>query len=509
MRTFVATWLSNPLFRKELRIGLRERRFLWMQVIYLGLACGVTLYSLRNLDSQSDFWSLRVEASQLVGVLILLQGAVLLLITPALSSGALSSERERNSLDLLLVGGASPAQIVAGKLMHGLLLAFLLLLGGLPMAVLSLVLGGGTFQGLWLVSFVLVWCTLLLVQYGLMLSARERRSAYATTQTYASLAVGVPLSLWLVGTVEWLQSLLDSLFNDPWRGYAWLAFNLICLSAFFFLKTLNHLEPRARYPRWMGLLFAFWFLADVACGSYSLSRLSESSPEWAHLWCWAAVLTLVLMGCFLNRPDYRTRRDQHEFKRYLGSRWWFWPAFLSFGMACLNIGPYLKGVQPAMLYSLSGLTAALLLLTAAIVRALQRAFPRLPYRLLYFLWLGSTFFIPAVGLLLASGRATAPWWSFLYLSPLYSLLSLTGSAPEVPGCPLEGDALPLATLCLFCYLALLLVIGLGSMRKRSRQDAPGVSHLDCRALFRSLKVGVKEPNCPTKEARPPMAEIDR
>ncbi len=474
MRALVHTWLKNPLFRKELRIGLRERRFVWMQVIYLALACGVTLYSLRNLDTQSDFWSLRMEATQLVIVLILLQSAVLLLITPALSSGAISSERERNSLDLLLVGGASPAQIVAGKLMHGLMLAFLLLLGGLPLGVLSLVLGGGTFQGLWLVSFVLVWCTLLLVQYGLMLSARERRSAYATTQTYASLAVGVPLGLWLLNTVEWLQSLLSSLFRDPWKGYSWLAFNLICLSTFFFLKTLNHLEPRARYPRWMGRLFVVWYLVDIACCSYYLSKTSEFSPEWAQIWSWVAVMNLAVLGCFLNQPEYRTRRDNEEFRRYLGSHWWVWTILLSLGVAGLNVGPYLAGVQPAMLYSLSGLTIALLWITAATVRAMARIWPQVQFRLLYFCWLAFMCFVPAIGLLLAYGRPVAPWWSFVYLSPLYSLMSLTGSAPELPGAYWSGQETPLATLCLFGYFAILVLVGLVSMLRPApiRPDTP-------------------------------------
>lgn len=457
------------MFRKELRLGLRERRFVWMQVVYLALACGVTLYSLRDLDNQNDFWSLREQSGQLVVVLILLQSAVLLLITPALSSGSISSERERNSLDLLLVGGASPAQIVAGKLLHGLLMAFLLLLGGLPMGVLSLVLGGGTFRGLWLVSFVLFWCAVLLVQFGLMLSARERRSAYATTQTYAALAVGVPVSLWLLGTLDWLQQILSDLFDQPWQGYLFLGFNLACLSLFFFLKTINHLEPRARYPKRMGLLFGVWYLADIGWCSVYLGRLSESSPQWAQLWCWVAVGSLALLGCFLNHPDYRTRREQHEFERYPGSRWWVWTAFFCLGMVLLNAGPYRAGVQPAMLYSLSGLSVVLLLSSATISQALARLFPRVQFRLLYLFMLSFTFLIPAVGLLVDSFRGGHSWWSLVYLSPFYSLLSLTNSAPDVPGLVEAVDAVPMATLCAFSYLLLTALVGGVALIRSSRQ----------------------------------------
>ncbi len=469
-----AVWLKNPLFRKELRIGLRERKFVWMQVIYLALACGVTLFSLRNLDSQTDYWSLRMEASQLVVVLLLLQSAVLLLVTPAFSSAAISGERERNSLDLLLVGGASPAQIVAGKLMHALLLSFLLLLGGLPMGVLSLVLGGGTIQGLALTAFILFWFTILLVQYGLMLSAREKRSSNATTQTYASLAVGLPLLLWLIATVPWIGSLMESLFEFPWQGYLWLGFNLLCLSTFFFLKTLNHLEPRARYPRLMGLLFVLWYVLDVACFSYYLSLPTRREGDWPQLWSWLAALNLLLLGCFLNRPEYRTRRDQHEFDRYWGSRWWVWTVFFSLGVIGLNVGPYLAGDQPAMLICLSGTSIVILWSTSAVVRAVAQAWPRAPFRIVYFFWVALIFGTPAVGLLLCLDRPWAPWWSLVHMSPLYSLVSVTTASPEVPFGFWNGEQVLLGTLCPATYLILTLLVCMPALIiSRRRQNQPG------------------------------------
>lgn len=469
-----SVWLKNPLFRKELRIGLRERKFVWMQVIYLALACGVTLFSLRNLDSQTDYWSLRMEASQLVGVLLLLQSAVLLLVTPAFSSAAISGERERNSLDLLLVGGASPAQIVAGKLLHALLLSFLLLLGGLPMGVLSLVLGGGTIQGLALTAFILFWFTILLVQYGLMLSAREKRSGNATTQTYASLAVGLPLLLWLMVNVPWLGSLMESLFEFPWQGYLWLGFNLLCLSTFFFLKTLNHLEPRARYPHLMGRLFVLWYVLDVACFSYYLSLPSRQDGDWPQLWSWLAALNLLLLGCFLNRPTYRTRRDQHEFERYWGSHWWVWTIFFSLGVIGLNVGPYLSGDQPAMLICLSGTSIVILWSTSAVVRAVAQAWPRAPFRIVYFFWVALIFGTPAVGLLLCLDRPWAPWWSLVHMSPLYSLVSVTTASPEVPFGFWNGERVLLGTLCPATYLILTLLVCVPALIvSRRRPNQPG------------------------------------
>src|SRR6185295_9683946 len=80
--------------------------------------------------------------SQLFSSLAL--GAVLLLafITPALTAGAVSGERERRTLDLLLVTRASPLGLVLGKLAGSLLYVLFLLLAALPAFALVYLYGG-------------------------------------------------------------------------------------------------------------------------------------------------------------------------------------------------------------------------------------------------------------------------------------------------------------------------------------------------------------------------------
>src|SRR5262244_932386 len=59
------------------------------------------------------------------------QYAVLLLLTPVLTVGAVAEEREKRTLDLLLTTQLSAADIVVGKLLPRLAHLFLLLLAGL------------------------------------------------------------------------------------------------------------------------------------------------------------------------------------------------------------------------------------------------------------------------------------------------------------------------------------------------------------------------------------------
>lgn len=477
MRTFVATWLKNPIFRKELRIGLRERRFVWLQLIYLGLACTVTMFTLRELDRTGAMTLLSHQGSQLNVLLVLMEVAALLLVAPALSSGAIALERERNNLELLVVGGASPGQIVAGKLMHSTLVAGLLLLAGLPLSVLALTLGGSSFSGLFWQYFILFWVMVLLVQYGLMISSRERRSGYATTQAYASLAVLLFGGIWLLDAMGFDPEFLVDWFPNLWLRWSLVAANLIFLCGFLFLKTVNHLAPKAAYSRRMGHWFLLWYFLDVAGLALGLAFLQRTELRSDTLWATLITVNLMFLGCFLNLPSFGSRNQQREFRLWFGSRPYVWVGVLSLGLVVAATGPLQHERLSPQVLSLVGLGVYLLFCNALIARSLHSLLGHLvPFRLIYFVWLGGVCGVAAIGLLAASDRALAPLWSLVYISPIYSTLSLTrfqwGSVPlhaEV------GDAVvPIAILTLVFYGVVALVLGLiATARRRRAASASG------------------------------------
>jgi ABC-2 type transport system permease protein len=63
-------------------------------------------------------------------------------ITPALTSGSIAGEKERQTYDLLITTMLSPLQIALGKLAAALAFALLLIMAALPMAGLSFLFGG-------------------------------------------------------------------------------------------------------------------------------------------------------------------------------------------------------------------------------------------------------------------------------------------------------------------------------------------------------------------------------
>ena len=143
------------------------------------LGAGVTLLTMRS-------------SVQGYGFMVALQFALLVLIAPAMTAGSISGERERQTLDLLLVTNTGSLRIVLGKLLESFGFLALLVLCSLPMLSLVLLTGGATFgQVLVSVLFLLI-VALAGLSVGLFCSTLCRRTVSATVTAYlVMLGIGV------------------------------------------------------------------------------------------------------------------------------------------------------------------------------------------------------------------------------------------------------------------------------------------------------------------------------
>jgi ABC-type transport system involved in multi-copper enzyme maturation permease subunit len=132
-------------------------------------------------------------------VLAVAQLALVCLFAPAVAAGAISGERERQTLDVLVVSSMTPFGIVWGKLVASV--AFILLLITVALPVFATVfLFGGIDLGQFLISQLLTVTTALAVgSVSLFLSAFLRRTLAATVVAYGLAFAGTAGTL-LVGT---------------------------------------------------------------------------------------------------------------------------------------------------------------------------------------------------------------------------------------------------------------------------------------------------------------------
>jgi ABC-2 type transport system permease protein len=184
---------------KELRGRMRGRRAFVILTVYLTLLAGFGWMVELILERQKTaaFGGSGALASAQIGqgifmALMLLETLLVIALAPAFTAGAISVEREKQTLDMLATTPVSSLSIVLGKLLSALTYLFILIFASIPLTALVFVFGGVSPDDVARGYAVLLATALGLCSLGLFWSALMRRTQAATVATYfAMLAVTV------------------------------------------------------------------------------------------------------------------------------------------------------------------------------------------------------------------------------------------------------------------------------------------------------------------------------
>lgn len=196
----VARALWNPIVAKEYRSRMRTWRSpltITIHVLILG-AVGWAVFSVIAATLSTSGGAGVSPGGMGIAIfmfLVLFQVALLAFITPALTAGAISGERERQTIDLLFVTPLAPFSIIWGKLLASM--SFVLVLIVLSVPIFSLVfLFGGIELDQVVIAFALTGVTAMTLGFlGVAFSTIFRRTLAATVASYGAafvLLVGTP-----------------------------------------------------------------------------------------------------------------------------------------------------------------------------------------------------------------------------------------------------------------------------------------------------------------------------
>lgn len=124
---------------------------------------------------------------QLYAFVATLEFLLLMFIMPALTSGSISGERERQTLELLFTTKMSSKDIVLGKLLSAVEQLLVLVVSSLPVVLLTFVYGSVDFLDLGLLFICFVIVAFLTGGVGILFSALIRRSTFSNVCTYGLL----------------------------------------------------------------------------------------------------------------------------------------------------------------------------------------------------------------------------------------------------------------------------------------------------------------------------------
>lgn len=117
-------------------------------------------------------------------ILLSAQFALIVLVAPAMTAGAIAGERERQTLELLLVTNTCSFSIVFGKLMESFAFLALLIVSGLPAMCLTMMLGGVTLAQILTGMLFLLCCAFAAASVGILCSSFMRGTVPATVVSY-------------------------------------------------------------------------------------------------------------------------------------------------------------------------------------------------------------------------------------------------------------------------------------------------------------------------------------
>ncbi|HWQ84840.1 MAG TPA: ABC transporter permease subunit [Anaerolineales bacterium] len=200
--------LGNPVTLKELRGRMRGRRAYILITAYtavLALAMILVYFATANATSPNNLDSLRTVGKALFASVFILQLLAVCFIAPALSAGAIATERERQTYELLRTTLLSAPRLVRGKFTSGLFFLLLLLLVGLPLQSVAYLFGGVTLEELLVGILVLVVTAIAFLAIGLFFSSLARRTLVATVLAYGAsllLVFGLPLLILVITLMQ-------------------------------------------------------------------------------------------------------------------------------------------------------------------------------------------------------------------------------------------------------------------------------------------------------------------
>lgn len=276
----------NPVLLKELKVKMRS----WKAVFLIGgYNLVLLLLTIFIIKVSMNNYSLNVTASNIISTyafMAAVQFALIGLIAPALTAGAISGEREKQTLDILMSTTLRHGSIIVGKLFASLSHIILLVVSSIPVFSIIFLYGVIGVKELLQIFVFYIIMAITLGSIGIFFSTYIKKSTAANVLTYAFvifLALGT-----LFITIFYVQLVLQpkTIGSGPYTPY----------NKTFWLMYLNPLAAFAnlmsqQFGQGTGMMFPGLYLTGKQSG--------------IQLWHINAIIYLSMSGILLWLSAYK------------------------------------------------------------------------------------------------------------------------------------------------------------------------------------------------------------
>ncbi len=197
--------MNNPIISSEMKIRMRSWRspiallvYIFILVVFLLIFASMALSTMRYGYNTADYSEVGLV---IFYTLSIVQFFIIVLVAPASTAGAISSEREKQTLDLLLCTQMSPTKIVLGKLVSSLLWILLMFIASIPLYSIAFLFGGVTPMAVVTVMLYYFLVSLAAGSIGMFYSTVFKRTVTSSIMAYLTIFLIFVLSL-VIGYAE-------------------------------------------------------------------------------------------------------------------------------------------------------------------------------------------------------------------------------------------------------------------------------------------------------------------
>lgn len=222
--------MLNPIIEKDLKTKMRGWRTPILVSLYLLLLAGVLcLFFIANDQMYSRYgyseFNPRIAVNA-YNVIAMFQFGLLMLIVPALTATAISGERERQTLDLMLCSDISVWSVIMGKLVVSIAHIMFLVIASLPVLGMVFLFGGITLGEILLMFLFYLITALMIASLGILMSTLFRKNVTAIITTYICLGLlglgpAIALIIWGIfhdGNITY-GTVIKFMFPSPSFGF--------------------------------------------------------------------------------------------------------------------------------------------------------------------------------------------------------------------------------------------------------------------------------------------------
>lgn len=206
------SFFSNPILVKEMRERFRSKKTMCILAVYLIVMGGIPIGFLFMDPIKAGALG---ENHNLFLMSAAIHYAMVCFIVPALTAGAISGERERQTLPILLTTQLSPRTIVLSKLITSLAFSTLLLVASMPLYSIVMLYGSVSPEQMAKLVLFLAVNVLFLGSLGLFCSTWIKRTSVSTITAYGIaffFVAGTGLLFFFIG--EYLQQAYPEQYPD-------------------------------------------------------------------------------------------------------------------------------------------------------------------------------------------------------------------------------------------------------------------------------------------------------